>query len=582
MNIFTILKKQILDVLQNLVDKGKISQFPNTDRMATEPPRDASHGDVATNVAMVCAGQVGMKPRDFASLIAEELQKLDSVETVEVAGPGFINLKLSNTFWYEQLKTILKQKEHYGDSDMGKGEKVNVEFCSANPTGPLHIGHVRGAIFGDCIAGLLSKAGFDVTREYYINDAGAQMDKLAKSTYLRYREALGEDIGEIPAGYYPGDYLKDVAKAIVEKDGNKWMNVDESECHLYFREFACKMILDDIKKDLADAGIHFDVFTSELAIKNSGGIERALDVLKQQDLVYTGIPEKPKSDKAGDDWEPHEMLLFRSTKLGDEADRPLARADGTYTYFMPDIAYQYDKYKRGFKRLIVTLGADHGGYVKRLTSAVNAVTQGQAQLEIPLVQMVSFSMNGQPFKMSKRNGTIVLVRDLLEEIGKDVARFFIMTRKNDSQLDFDLVKVKEQSKDNPVFYVQYAYARVHSVFRHAQELFGQNVIDDVMNADLTLLKDEDELALIRQMAEFPRQIELAASVVEPHRIAYYLNDLASAFHSLWNKGRDDVQMRFLDENNPELSKARLALLQGICYIIGSGLAVFGVEPVKEM
>ena len=523
-----------------------------------------------------------MKPRDFAELVAEQLQKLDSVDTVEVAGPGFINLKLSNHFWFDQLKTILTKKLHYGDSDMGKGEKVNVEFCSANPTGPLHIGHVRGAIFGDCSAGLLSKAGYDVTREYYINDAGAQMDKLAKSAYLRYREAMGEDIGEIPAGYYPGDYLKDVAKAIVEKDGDKWMNVDEAECHLYFRDFACKMIMDDIKKDLATAGIHFDVFTSELSIKNSGGIERAVDVLKAQDLVYVGVPEKPKSDKAGDDWEPHEMLLFRSTKFGDEADRPLARADGTYTYFMPDIAYQYDKFKRGFKRLIMTLGADHGGYVKRLTSAVETVTQGQAHLEMPLVQMVSFSKNGQPFKMSKRNGSIVLVRDLLDEIGKDVARFFMMTRKNDSQLEFDLVKVKEQSKDNPVFYVQYAHARANSVFRHAEELFGSDVMDDITNADLTLLTDEDEIALIRLLAEFPRQIEAAAAVVEPHRIAYYLNDVASAFHSLWNKGRDDVTMRFLDESKPELSKARLALLQGVCYIIASGLAIFGVEPAKEM
>ena len=582
MNIFTILKKQILDALQLLANTGKINQMPKTDRITTEPPRDSAHGDVATNVAMVCAGQVGMKPRDFAELIAEQLQQLDSVETVEVAGPGFINLKLSNHFWYDQLKTILNKKEHYGDSDMGKGEKINVEFCSVNPTGPLHIGHIRGAVFGDCIAGLLSKAGFDATREYYINDAGAQMDKLAKSAYLRYREALGEDIGEIPAGYYPGDYLKDVAKAIVQKDGDKWMNTDESECHLYFREFACKMILDGIKKDLADIGIHFDVFSSELAIRNSGGIERALNVLKEQDLVYTGIPEKPKSDKAGDDWEPHEMLLFRSTKFGDETDRPLARADGTYTYFMPDIAYQYDKFQRGFNRLIMVLGADHGGYVKRLTSAVEAITQNQARLEMPLVQMVSFSKDGQPFKMSKRNGTIVLLRDLLEEVDKDVIRFFMMTRKNDSQLEFDLVKVKEQSKDNPVFYVQYAHARANSVFRHAQEMFSNDIMNELDKADLSLLTDADEIALIRQMSEFPRQIEAAASVIEPHRIAYYLNDVASAFHSLWNKGRDDVKMRFLDENNPELSKARLALLQGVCHVIASGLKIFGVKPAKEM
>lgn len=583
MNIFTILKKEIKNSVESLSKQGKIASLPNMDRITAEPPRDAAHGDVATNVAMVCCGQVGLKPRDFATLIADELAKLDIIENVEIAGPGFINLKLSNNFWYSQLLTILDEKENYGSSDMGKGEKVNVEFCSANPTGPLHVGHIRSTIFGDCIAGLLSKAGFDVTREYYINDAGAQMDKLAHSAYLRYREALGEDIGEIPAGYYPGEYLKDVAKAIVEKDGDKWMNVDESECHLYFREIAGKLILEEIKKDLKAAGVHdFDVFASELSIKNSGGIERALEVLKSQDLVYTGIPEKPKSAKAMEDWEPKEMLLFRSTKFGDETDRPLARADGTYTYFMPDIAYQYNKFQRGFKRLIMTLGADHGGYVKRLTSAVSAVTQGQATLEMPLVQMVSFSKDGQPFKMSKRNGTIVLVRDLLEEVDKDVLRFFMMTRKNDSQLEFDLVKVKEQSKDNPVFYVQYAHARAYSVFRRAKEMFGENVLDDIQSADLTLLKDESEIALIRQLAEFPRQVESAAMVVEPHRIAYYLYDLASGFHALWNKGRDDVQMRFLDENNPELSKARLALIQAVCFVIASGLGIFGVKPVKEM
>ena len=583
MNIFTILKKEIQTTVEKLAKEGKIKSLPNMERITAEPPRDATHGDVATNVAMVCSGQVGLKPREFAELVADELRKLDIIDNVEVAGPGFINLKLSNSFWYKQLLTILNEKENYGSSDMGKGEKVNVEFCSANPTGPLHVGHIRSTIFGDCIAGLLQKAGFYVTREYYINDAGAQMDKLAHSTYLRYREALGEDIGEIPAGYYPGEYLKDVAKAIVEKDGNKWMNVDESECHLYFRELAGKIILDEIKKDLKAAGVHdFDVFTSELAIKNSGGIERALDVLKAQDLVYTGVPEKPKSAKAMEDWEPKEMLLFRSTKFGDETDRPLARADGTYTYFMPDIAYQYDKYKRGFKRLIMTLGADHGGYVKRLTSAVNAVTEGQATLEMPLVQMVSFSKDGQPFKMSKRNGTIVLVRDLLEEVDKDVLRFFMMTRKNDSQLEFDLVKVKEQSKDNPVFYVQYAHARAYSVFRHAKEMFGTDVLNDLQKADLSLLKDESEIALIRQLAEFPRQVETAAAVVEPHRIAYYLYDLASGFHALWNKGRDDVQMRFLDEKQPELSRARLALIQGVCFVIASGLGIFGVKPVKEM
>lgn len=582
MNIFTILKNEITKVVTDLSNTGKINQLPNMTRVTAEPPRDAAHGDVATNVAMVCAAQVGLKPRDFAALVAEKLKSLPIIETVEIAGPGFINLKLSNAFWYEQLLTILDQKQNYGTSDMGKGEEVNVEFVSVNPTGPMHVGHVRGAVFGDALAGLLQKAGYQVTREYYMNDAGAQMDKLARSTYLRYREAMGEDIGEIPEGYYPGEYLKDVGKAIADKDGDKWMNVPESECHTYFRDFACAAIMNLIRSDLAKLGIHFDVYASELAIKNSGGIEKALDVLTQAGLVYKGIPEKPKSAKAPEDWEPQEMLIFKSSAFGDEADRPLARADGTYTYFMPDIAYQYNKFERGFKKLVMVLGADHAGYVTRLKSAVNAVTHGQASLDMQLVQMVSFSQNGQPFKMSKRAGTFVLISDLLEEIDKDVVRFFMLTRKSDSQLDFDLVKVKEQSKDNPVFYVQYANARAWSVFRHAKQMFGDDVMDQLSTADLSLLTDEAEIALIRQLVEFPRQVELAASVNEPHRIAYYLYDLASLFHALWNKGRDDVQMRFLDEAKLELSKARLALLQSMCYVIESGLTIFGVKPVKEM
>jgi arginyl-tRNA synthetase len=376
--------------------------------------------------------------------------------------------------------------------------------------------------------------------------------------------------------------LKPVGKFIADKDGDKWLDKPEEEWLNYFRDIAGNMMMDSIRADLAKAGIHFDVFASEKAIAESGGIEEALKVLTDAGLVYKGILEKPKSAKAPEDWEPQEMLIFKSTEFGDEADRPLARADGTYTYFMPDIAYQYDKFKRGFKKLIMVLGADHAGYVTRLKSAVKAVTYGQANLDMPLVQMVSFSQNGEPVKMSKRAGTIVLFSDLLEEIDKDVVRFFMLTRKNDSQLDFDLVKVKEQSKDNPVFYVQYAHARAYSVFRKAADMFGADVMDNLQDVDFALLKDEAEVALIRQLVEFPRQVELAAQVNEPHRIAYYLNDLASGFHALWNKGRDDVQMRFLDEKNPELSKARLALIQAVCYVIASGLGIFGVQPVKEM
>ena len=582
MNVFNILKSEIQTVVEKLFNDGKIPSLPNMARMTTEAPKDASFGDVATNVAMVCAGQIGMKPREFAELVVEKMMQLPTVEKAEIAGPGFINLTLSADFWREQLKTILIQKEHYGDSDMGAGEKVNVEFCSVNPTGPLHVGHVRGSVFGDILSGLLSKAGYDVTREYYMNDRGVQMDKLAKTAYLRYREALGEDIGEIPEGCYPGEYMKDVAALIVERDGDKWMSVDESECHLYFRDIACDIIMGFIRKDLEKVGIHFDVFASEKEIANSGGIEKVLSVLKEADLVYTGVLEKPKSAKATDDWTPQEMLIFKSTEFGDEADRPLARADGTYTYFLPDIAYQYNKFERGFKRLIMVLGADHGGYVKRLTSAVNAVTHGQASLEMPLVQMVSFSQNGEQLKMSKRKGTIVLFSDLLDQIDKDVVRFYMATRKADTQLDFDLVKVREQSKDNPVFYVQYAHARAYSVFRKAEAMFGGDILAGLENADLSLLEDADEIALMRLLSSFPKQVETAASVCEPHRIAYYLYDLASAFHALWNKGRDDVKMRFLDENNKALSVARLALINGVTNVISAGLQIFGVEPVKEM
>lgn len=582
MNIFTALKSDIQQTIQKLAEDKKINHMPDLSRMTTEPPRDSAHGDVASNVAMVVAGQLQMKPRDFASLLAEELQKLPSVETVEVAGPGFINLKLSNSFWYQQLRTVLLEKERYGDSDMGGGEKVNVEFVSVNPTGPMHVGHSRGAIFGDALAGLLQKAGFDVTREYYMNDAGAQVDKLARSAYLRYREAMGEDIGEIPEGYYPGDYLKPVGAYIAEKDGDKWMNVEEKDCHDYFRDIAVQKMMELIKADLDLLGIHFDVFSSERAIKESGGIEKALDILRSRHLIYKGILEKPKSAKAPEDWEPQEMTIFKSTEFGDEADRPLMRSDGTYTYFTPDIAYQYDKFSRGFKKLIMVLGADHAGYVTRLKSAVKAVTNGEADLDIKLVQMVNFTQNGQPLKMSKRAGTFVSFADLLNQIGKDVARFFMLTRKNDSQLDFDFVKVKEQSKDNPVFYVQYAHARAHSVFRHAAEMFGADILEGLEKADMTLLTDETEIALIRTLSAFPRQVELAAEANEPHRIAYYLYDLASAFHALWNKGRDDVQMRFLDEKNKELSRSRLALIMAVTYVIAAGLSIFGVIPAKEM
>ena len=582
MNIFAQLKIDIQEAIKNLHKQGKIASVPDFARLTTEPPKETAFGDVATNAALVLSGQVGLKPRDFAAMLCEELGKNDKIKRVEIAGPGFINMFLSSSYLMQQVQEILKEQEDYGNSQMGQGEKVNVEFVSVNPTGPMHVGHVRGAVFGDALASLLQKVGYDVTREYYVNDLGAQMDKLARSTYLRYREACGEDIGEIPEGCYPGEYVKDIAKSILSKEGDKYLNIKEEDCHLHFRDVAREHIMNWIKKDLEDAGIHFDVFTSEKAIAESGGVEAALKVLDNRGLIYKGFLEKPKSAKAPEDWSPAEMTIFKSTAFGDETDRPVKRADGTYTYFMPDIAYQYDKFSRGFKKLIMVLGADHAGYVLRLQSAVKAVTDGQADLQCKLVQMVSFSENGQPYKMSKRAGSFVLFSDLLNQLGKDLVRFFMLTRKNDTQLDFDFVKVKEQSKDNLVFYVQYAHARAFSVFRHAQDMFGKDVLDRLSQADLSLLTDETELQLARTLATYPRQVEQAAALGEPHRIAYYLYDVASTFHALWNKGRENVQMRFLDEQNEDLSLARLALVRAMTFVVASGLKIFGVQPVEEM
>ncbi len=574
MNIYDQVKENLIKIVHS------IPEFKELDlkRVCVEPPKDLKHGDMATNVAMVCSKSVGLNPRAFAEKILPALSENENFKSVEVAGPGFINIFLSDSFWQNQLKDALNSGIHFGNSDIGKGEKVNIEFCSANPTGPIHVGHSRMTIFGDCLSNLLQKAGYDVSREYYMNDRGVQIDKLAKSAYLRYREAMGEEI-VIPEGCYPGDYLKAVGEYIAQKDGDKWMNVPPEEYLDYFKTVSVEQMMNMIKKDLDLIGVHFDYFASEKKIAESGGIEEALKILSDKGLIYKGVLEKPKSRKALEDWTPQEMLLFKSTEFGDDSDRPLARADGSYTYLAPDVAYEFDKYKRGFKKLIMCLGADHSGYVTRLKSALSALTDNDAQLDCMMCQIVNFTENGKPIRMSKRAGNIVLFSDLIELIGKDVARFYMMTRKIDSQLDFDLVKVREQSKDNPVFYVQYAYARSNSVFKHAQELFGSVNTD---NADLSLLDGEVELSVIKKIAEFPRLIEQSALVNEPHRIAYYLYDLASIFHGWWNMGREDVELRFLDEKRPELSLARLALIKGVMTVIESGLAVFGVEPSKEM
>ena len=583
MNIFTQIRNNIIETLELLEKSGKIPSGLNTSRLVAEPPRDTAHGDAATNAAMILAGQAGMKPREFAEILAAELKNLPIVDQVEVAGPGFVNLRLSKTFWDSCLKDILEKGDSFGASDMGKGQKKNVEFVSANPTGPMHIGHSRGAVFGDALASLLEKAGYEVTREYYINDAGAQVDVLARSVYLRYREALGEDIGKIPEGLYPGEYLIPVGRELAGKDGKKWLDKPEKEWLAYFRGFAINKMMDMIRDDLAALGIKFDVFSSERALVESGKVEEVIDFLRAKGLIYEGVLEPPKG-KLPDDWEPRPQTLFKATLFGDDVDRALKKSNGFQTYFASDMAYHLDKYRRGFDDMIDVWGADHAGYVKRMMAAVKALTDGKAKLDVKLCQMVNLMCNGEPMKMSKRAGRFVTLRDMVDAVGKDVMRFIMLTRKNDAHLDFDVEKVKEQSKDNPVFYVNYAFARACSVRRRAGEMFPEKDLSlpALAKADFSLLTDEAEIALIRQLAEFPRQIEIAAAAHEPHRIAYYLNDTAAAFHGLWNKGRDNTELRFLEQEKPELSLARLALVEAAATVIRSGLDVFGVIPAEEM
>lgn len=583
MNIFTQIRNNIIETLEALEKSGKIPAGLNTSRLVAEPPRDTAHGDAATNAAMILAGQAGMKPREFAEILAAELKNLPIVESVEIAGPGFVNLRLSKAFWDNCLKDILEKGNSFGASDMGKGQKKNVEFVSANPTGPMHIGHSRGAVFGDALAALLEKAGYEVTREYYINDAGAQVDVLARSVYLRYREALGEEIGKIPEGLYPGEYLIAVGKELAEKDGPKWLDKPEEDWLAYFRGFAINKMMDMIRDDLAALGIKFDVFSSERALVESGKVEEVIEFLRGKGLIYEGVLEPPKG-KLPDDWEPRPQTLFKATLFGDDVDRALKKSNGFQTYFASDMAYHLDKYRRGFDDMIDVWGADHAGYVKRMMAAVKALTDGKAKLDVKLCQMVNLMCNGEPMKMSKRAGRFVTLRDMVDAVGKDVMRFIMLTRKNDAHLDFDVEKVKEQSKDNPVFYVNYAFARACSVRRRAGEMFPEKDLSlpALAKADFSLLTDEAEIALIRQLADFPRQIEIAAAAHEPHRIAYYLNDTAAAFHGLWNKGRDNTELRFLEQEKPELSLARLALVEAAATVIRSGLDVFGVIPAEEM
>ena len=562
----------VADALAALVARGDLPAGLNHAPVTVEAPRDADHGDLATNAAMVLAKPAGMKPRDIAVGIAQYLADLPDVTSTEVAGPGFLNIRLKPGVWAGELATILSDGPAYGRSAMGAGQRVDVEYVSANPTGPMHMGHCRGAVVGDALANLLAYAGFTVTREYYINDAGGQVDTLARSAHLRYLEALG-GVVTIPEGYYPGDYLVPVGQALAAEFGDTYALLPESEWLTLFRTRSVAMMMDLIRADLGLLGIGHDVFFSEASLGDAVGA--ALADLDAKGLIYEGILEAPKGE-AADDWEPRPQTLFRATKFGDDSDRALKKSDGSWTYFAGDVAYHYDKLRRGFTALVDMFGADHGGYVKRMTAAVAALSGGTVALDVKLVQMVRLFRAGEPVKMSKRSGSFVTLADVVGEVGKDVVRFIMLTKKADSQLDFDFAKVVEQSRDNPVFYVQYAHARVNSLGRRAAAA-GM----ELPEPDLSRL-DAEELALVKFAAQWPKTVEAAAASREPHRIAFYLNDLAAAFHSLWNRGNDDPARRFLREDDLPLTAARLALARGIAQVIANGLGVMGVEPVEEM
>jgi len=567
---------ELLDgILDELVTEGRLPAEASRKAVSVEPPRDPSHGDLATNAAMVLAKAAGTNPRALAGLIGPKLEALPGVTSVEVAGPGFINIRLADDSWRDELVTILADGERYGLSDIGNNERVNVEYVSANPTGPMHMGHCRGAVVGDALARLLEAAGFRVTKEYYVNDAGSQVDTLARSAHLRYREALGEDIGEIPEGLYPGDYLKPVGEALAEEFGDRFVGALESEWLEPFKQKTVAAMIELIKHDLGLLGIHHDIFASEAELQASGGVDAGLQTLRDKGLVYEGLLEAPKGETP-DDWEPVELTLFKSTQFGDDQDRPMKKSDGSWTYFGADAAYHLQK-ARNADHLVNIWGADHAGTVKRVQAAVNALTDGRVDLDVKIIQMVKLLRAGEPIKMSKRAGNFVTLADVVREVGKDVVRFMMLTKRTDSMLDFDFAKVVEASKDNPVFYVQYAHARISSLQRKAADA---GVSLDA-KADLSLL-DAEELALVKLAAQYPRTVEGAAMAHEPHRIAFYLYDLAAALHALWNRGNDDTDRRFLIESKPELSRARLELARGIGQVIKNGLALMGVEAAEEM
>ena len=583
MNIFTHIRGTIENSIEALSASGMVPADLDLSKIGVDVPRDPDRGDLSTNAAMVIAKGAGMKPRDLGLLLAEGLVAHADISAADVAGPGFVNIRLEDSFWQDRLGEILRAGTDYGTSTIGAGQAVNVEYVSANPTGPMHVGHGRGAVVGDALAGLLAKAGFDVTREYYINDAGAQIDVLAQSAHLRYREALGEDVGAIPEGLYPGDYLKDVGKAIADRDGDRWLKSGEEAWLPEFRDFCVAAMMALIRDDLAALGVVHSEFTSEKGLADSGAIEEAVSWLEARGLVYTGTLEPPKG-KLPDDWEERPQLLFKATEFGDDTDRPLRKSDHSWTYFASDIAYHRNKFQRGFTTMVDVWGADHKGYVKRMQSAVKAITEGKGALDVRLCNLVNLMDGGEPVKMSKRSGSFVTLREVIDQVGKDAVRFIMLTRNNEALLDFDIQKVVEQSRDNPVFYVQYAHARVCSVLRNAVEAFKNLSLDDsnLAEADMGRLRHSSELAMIKLLAGWPRVMEGAAISHEPHRVAFYLTDLAASFHAFWNRGNDNETLRFIVPGDGELTRARVALARSVAVVIASGLALMGVEPVREM
>jgi len=585
-NIFAEMLERVRAASEALIAAGVLPPGIDQSRVTVEPPRDAAHGDMSTNAAMVLAKDAGRKPRELAEAIAEKLRADVLVAKAEVAGPGFVNITLRPAAWADVLRAAVRLGSSYGKIDLGNGAPVNVEYVSANPTGPMHVGHCRGAVFGDALANLLAFTGFKVTREYYINDAGVQVDLLARSAFLRYREALGEKIGAIPEGLYPGDYLKPVGAAIAAEYGEALAKQSETSWLPIVRDKAVAMMMQAIRDDLAALDVKPDVFFSERSLLMSGEdrVGAAIELLRQRGYVYEGRLPPPKGAPA-EDWEDREQTLFRSTAFGDDVDRPLKKSDGSYTYFASDIAYHRSKLERGFRTLIDVWGADHAGYIKRMQAAVAALSDRRAELDVKVVQLVKLLRAGQPVKMSKRAGEFVTLREVVDEVGRDPVRFMMLFRKNDAALDFDLVKVREQSRDNPVFYVQYGHARAQSVFRNARAAFADlpdHFAQLAERADLSRLDDPAELALMRQVALYPRILAGAAVAHEPHRIAFYLFDLASEFHALWTLGNASPHLRFIIQNDRQLTEARLVLVQGVAAVIASGLALLGVEAPNEM